>query len=182
MEWSQEEERALLSGGHIWGTARPAMGNSFSLRRFIGNDRKWKLPLPLVGTGAPDYASSHIWTSHTRSLWKNKEQEQRSGRDNFWFCFHLLEMLCVALNDHAQKAGLVFSSWLEKGCALIRENLENTKGQKSRIGITEKTILQRLLLFIWASFRSLGWEDPLEEEMATHSSVLAWRILDRGAC
>ena len=24
--------------------------------------------------------------------------------------------------------------------------------------------------------RSLGWEDPLEQEMATHSSVLAWRI------
>ena len=22
----------------------------------------------------------------------------------------------------------------------------------------------------------LGWEDPLEEEMATHSSILAWRI------
>ena len=30
--------------------------------------------------------------------------------------------------------------------------------------------------------RSLSWEDPLEEGMATHSSVLAWRIpLDRGA-
>ena len=29
---------------------------------------------------------------------------------------------------------------------------------------------------------SLGWEDPLEEGMATHSSTLAWRILvDRGA-
>ena len=24
--------------------------------------------------------------------------------------------------------------------------------------------------------RSLGWEDPLEREMATHSSILAWRI------
>ena len=24
--------------------------------------------------------------------------------------------------------------------------------------------------------RSLGWEDPLEEEMATYSSILAWRI------
>ena len=24
--------------------------------------------------------------------------------------------------------------------------------------------------------QSLAWEDPLEEEMATHSSVLAWRI------
>ena len=24
--------------------------------------------------------------------------------------------------------------------------------------------------------RSLGWEDPLEEGMATHSSILAWRV------
>ena len=24
--------------------------------------------------------------------------------------------------------------------------------------------------------RSLGWEVPLEEEMATHSSILAWKI------
>ena len=33
---------------------------------------------------------------------------------------------------------------------------------------------------IWV--RSLGWEDPLEEDMATHSSILAWRIpMDRGA-
>ena len=25
--------------------------------------------------------------------------------------------------------------------------------------------------------QSLGWEDPLEEEMATRSSILAWKIL-----
>ena len=25
--------------------------------------------------------------------------------------------------------------------------------------------------------QSLGWEDSLEKEMATHSSILAWRIL-----
>ena len=24
--------------------------------------------------------------------------------------------------------------------------------------------------------RSLGWEDPLEKEMATHSSILAWEM------
>ena len=24
--------------------------------------------------------------------------------------------------------------------------------------------------------RSLGWEDPLEEKMATHSRILAWEI------
>ena len=36
---------------------------------------------------------------------------------------------------------------------------------------------------IWDAWvRSLGWEDPLEEGMATHSSILAWRIpMDRGA-
>ena len=29
--------------------------------------------------------------------------------------------------------------------------------------------------------QSLGWEDTLEEGMATHSSILAWRIpMDRG--
>ena len=32
----------------------------------------------------------------------------------------------------------------------------------------------------WVRF--LGWEDPLEEGLATHSSILAWRIpMDRGA-
>ena len=32
----------------------------------------------------------------------------------------------------------------------------------------------------WA--QSLGWEDPLEESMATYSGILAWRIpMDRGA-
>ena len=28
--------------------------------------------------------------------------------------------------------------------------------------------------------QSLGWEDPLEKEMATHSSVLAWSIPGMG--
>ena len=27
---------------------------------------------------------------------------------------------------------------------------------------------------MWAP--SLGWEDPLEKEMSTHSSILAWKI------
>ena len=36
---------------------------------------------------------------------------------------------------------------------------------------------------MWKTWvQSLGWEDPLEEGMATHSSILAWRIpMDRGA-
>ena len=36
---------------------------------------------------------------------------------------------------------------------------------------------------MWETWiRSLYWEDPLEEGMATHSNILAWRIpMDRGA-
>ena len=30
---------------------------------------------------------------------------------------------------------------------------------------------------MWETWvRSLGWEDPLEKGMATHSNILAWRI------
>ena len=33
------------------------------------------------------------------------------------------------------------------------------------------------LLATWETqVRSLGWEDPLEKEMAMHSGILAWRI------
>ena len=36
---------------------------------------------------------------------------------------------------------------------------------------------------VWETWvRSLGWKDPLEEGIATHSNILTWRIpTDRGA-
>ena len=40
-------------------------------------------------------------------------------------------------------------------------------------------MVQRLkrLPEMWETWvQSLGWGDPLEKEMATHSSILAWRI------
>ena len=43
----------------------------------------------------------------------------------------------------------------------------------------EHTLVQSLkrLPAMWETWvRSLGREDPLEKEMATHSSILAWRI------
>ena len=40
--------------------------------------------------------------------------------------------------------------------------------------------LKRLLAMRETWVRSLGWEDPLEKEMATHSSILAWRIPGMG--
>ena len=37
-------------------------------------------------------------------------------------------------------------------------------------------MIKNLLVMQETQVRSLGWEDPLEEEMATHSGILAWRI------
>ena len=36
--------------------------------------------------------------------------------------------------------------------------------------------LKRLLAMQETWVRSLGWENPLEKEMAAHCSILAWRI------
>ena len=53
--------------------------------------------------------------------------------------------------------------------------------------ITLSTLLEaqmvKNLTAIWETrVPSLCWEDPLEEGMATNTSILAWRILmDRGA-
>ena len=37
-------------------------------------------------------------------------------------------------------------------------------------------VVKNLLAMHKAQVQSLGWEDPLEKEMATHCSALAWRI------
>ena len=37
-------------------------------------------------------------------------------------------------------------------------------------------MVKRLPAMRETQVRSLGWEDPLEKEMATHSSTLAWKI------
>ena len=40
---------------------------------------------------------------------------------------------------------------------------------------TVKNLPAIAILKTWV--QSLGWENPLEKEMATHSSILPWRIL-----
>ena len=43
-------------------------------------------------------------------------------------------------------------------------------------------MMKNLLAILETRVRFLGWEDPLEKGMATHSGILAWRIpTDRGA-
>ena len=40
----------------------------------------------------------------------------------------------------------------------------------------EHQMVKRLPTMWETRVQSLGWEDPLEKEMATHSSTLAWKI------
>ena len=49
-------------------------------------------------------------------------------------------------------------SWLALRASLVAQRIK-------RLPAMQETRVQ-----------SLGWEDPLEKEMATHSSILAWRI------
>ena len=42
--------------------------------------------------------------------------------------------------------------------------------------------IKRLPAIQETQVQPLGWEDPLEKEMAAHSSILAWsKLMDRGA-
>ena len=44
-----------------------------------------------------------------------------------------------------------------------------------RTSLVAKTV--KCLSTMWEAWvRALGWEDPLEKEMAIHSSTIAWKI------
>ena len=43
-------------------------------------------------------------------------------------------------------------------------------------GFPDGSVVKNLPVNVGDEVQSLGWEDPLEKEMATHFSVLAWEI------
>ena len=59
------------------------------------------------------------------------------------------------------------------GLTSISKRVENKKRNHLSLGVQ---MVKNLPAMRDTWVRSLGWEDPLEEGMATHSSVLAWRI------
>jgi len=44
------------------------------------------------------------------------------------------------------------------------------------LGFPGDSVVKKPPAKLETQLRSLDWEDPLEEEMATHSSILAWEI------
>ena len=49
--------------------------------------------------------------------------------------------------------------------------------EKEHLWVSLVAQMAKCLPITWdIGIRCLGWEDPLQKEMATHSSILAWRI------
>ena len=63
------------------------------------------------------------------------------------------------------------------------KNRNELFGQPNNYGASLVAQMVKNLPATWETWvQSLSWEDPLEEEMAVHSSILAWRIpMDRGS-
>ena len=62
-------------------------------------------------------------------------------------------------------------------------DIHNTQTQRSgSLGILGGSMIKNPPAMRETWVQSLGWEDPVEESIATHSSILAWRIpMNRGA-
>ena len=82
--------------------------------------------------------------------------------------------------DHAGGSGV--SKRTEEACWLVLSMVWVLLGfccwwcQVVMWGFPGGSVVKNLPAKQKTQFQSLGWEEPLEEEMATHSSILAWRI------
>ena len=65
----------------------------------------------------------------------------------------------------------------EDKIANLQNQQQSTKIKSIKMRASLMAQRLKCLPTMWETWvRSLGWEDPLEKEMATHSSILAWRI------
>ena len=63
-------------------------------------------------------------------------------------------------------------------CLRLRKAEKKSDGSyRSYGGLCDGSVVKNLLAKQETQVWPLHWEDPLEESMATHSSILAWRIL-----
>ena len=69
-------------------------------------------------------------------------------------------------------------AWLAAfyGVAQSRTRLKQLSSSSSSSASLVAQSVKNLPAVQETQVRSLGWEDPLEKEMATHSSILAWKI------
>ena len=58
---------------------------------------------------------------------------------------------------------------------LLQDRLDKVCLEKGRASLLAQ-LVKNLPIVLETWVRSLGWEDPLEKEMTTHSSIIAWKI------
>ena len=110
----------------------------------------WPCSLPPGPWGMAEESTDAYPSSPATSPWVSGEGEvQRRG--NPWYYQSLLPNHESYITSFRPPPAL----W---GASLVTQMVKNPPAVQE----------------IWV--RSLGWEDPLEESMATHSSILAWRI------
>ena len=104
------------------------------------------------------------------------KSQTRLSDFTFTFHFHALEKeMTTHSSVLAWRIPGTGGSWAAiYGVAQSRTRLKRLSSS-SRASLVPQTVMS-LPAVRETQVRSLGWEDPLEKEMATHSSILAWRI------
>ena len=119
-----------------------------------------KLPLLMTGSPSKSHGSNLLKRLHVNKRLCHSDAESTSA---------------CKVYDSYQK--LIHLYWSERG----RIKWDFTSLHFTWASLVAQTIkIQPAMWETWV--RSLSWEDPLEEGMATHSSILAWRIsIETGA-
>ena len=72
---------------------------------------------------------------------------------------------------------LLIHTIILKSITIIMLNERSQVKKKNTFCIIQLAQTVKRMSTMWeAGVRSLGWEDPLEKEMAIHSSTIAWKI------
>ena len=84
---------------------------------------------------------------------------------------------------HQHHGSIRCCSFLLLLLATKNQHPSKNEGTSESCGASQVAQTVKNLSVMWETWvQPLGWEDLLEEGMATHSSILAWRIpMDRGA-
>jgi len=135
--------------------------------------------------GSSSLTKDWTWASCTGSM--QCEPLDHQGRS----CFLLLRTLVIGIGSTLMVDGAGFSLHLRfldmiiSAKSLLPHNIMFSGSRDQKVGIFGNHYLYEILggsvvknppAVQEMQVRSLGWKDPLEEEMATHSSSLAWEI------
>ena len=129
-------------------------------------------------------------------IWKDLmlgkiEGGKRRGQERMWWLYGITDSMDMSLNKlqelvmdreawHAAVHGVTQSDkteWLNWEGYTFWPPASNFPSPNPHLWVyLVAQMVKNLTAMQDTSVRSLGWEDPLEKRMATHSNILAWRI------